>query len=909
MKQGIMNQLRIISFYLIFILLPISLFSAGTVYLVLGSDTAIWDGMSTSRYHDTYDQSLFTDPLQNAYKVMDPAFRAPLVDSYGTPMKMTWWMMAGNIFRYATNNNFPINNIMTMYLMKKYHGENVIANGDELTLHYHTFAWTDYDQDGLYHWNQALTFEESRDDWDFTLAQFLLEEDVFPVSFRSGWHFMDNTWQAELNQILPYSMHNAWPSYKATDEEPYANVIDWRFSPSEWVPYHPSAANYQLPGEGPGWNLRSAHFNTALARGYMDSVFAHAANGEDQVPCFWGHLPETDFADNMIALHEAAVAAAEKYPTVNFKYCTAVEAMQLWRGTADIDPPVLTLTPQGSPGSPFYRIQTNEPLFMPQPFVALKLKDNSYHVLECTVVDDTTWETPVLQHPLEIAKIGVAATDTAGNLSTEFIPYVGDDIFVDNLDPGYTEYAGSWSDSEEKPAWGTDSRVSTMSSMDPGHIGWTVDIPQDGPYHVFYQVPAGYAHEMSLNFVVHSSSGTDTVFQMSHPEPYKWQYLATPHLIAGHQEVLEMISVEPYPTGTATMMADAIKLSPLVREKDFRVSSRNVDFGPIAEGVVTSRTVRISNRGIEKLTIASIQGQTGQAAIDLTTPLELAPMSEIDLEIQLSPQDLGALTDTIRIASDDPLHPYYDIAVTALVEPPFYLVDNDDTTGYFESGDWRTSVAQAWGQSSRYAFLNNGAWAKFSIVLPDAGTYKIQEIVPTTVNSSDDALYIVKVDGSPIDSVHQDQNAGSGAWVTLGEYTLPADETIDVEVWDTGNSQVSGVLRADAIIFRMQAPGVAVDPDQSGLPRDPILYQNFPNPFNPTTSIRYFIPEETDVQLRIFDVTGREILGLNEHQVAGQHQLHWNGTDKWGNSVSTGIYLCQLQTAGHIQTIKMIYLR
>ena len=165
--------------------------TAGEVYLVLGSDTAIWNGMSTSRYHCNYNPELYLDPTMNAYLVMDPAFRAPLVDSYGTPMKMTWWMMAGNIFRYAVNTDMPIPNIMTMYFMKKYHGDNVIANGDELSLHYHTFYWSDYDNDGIFYWNQSLTFLECLDDFNFTLAQFLIDEQVFPVSFRSGWHYMD----------------------------------------------------------------------------------------------------------------------------------------------------------------------------------------------------------------------------------------------------------------------------------------------------------------------------------------------------------------------------------------------------------------------------------------------------------------------------------------------------------------------------------------------------------------------------------------------------------------------------------------------------------------------------------------------------------------------------------------------
>jgi hypothetical protein len=74
------------------------LWATGKVYLVLGSDTAIWDRMSNTTYNNTYNQSLYTDPNMNAYQVMSENFRNDLTDSYGTRLKMTWWMMGGNIF-------------------------------------------------------------------------------------------------------------------------------------------------------------------------------------------------------------------------------------------------------------------------------------------------------------------------------------------------------------------------------------------------------------------------------------------------------------------------------------------------------------------------------------------------------------------------------------------------------------------------------------------------------------------------------------------------------------------------------------------------------------------------------------------------------------------------------------------
>jgi hypothetical protein len=135
--------------FLLIIFLISTVIPQGKVYLVIGSDTAIWNNMSVSKFNCTYNLDLFTAPASNTTVVMSETFRAPMVDSYGNKIKITWWMMAGNIFRYATNNNIPINNIMTLHLMKKYFGDKIEQWGDELSLHYHTFAWTDYDGDGI----------------------------------------------------------------------------------------------------------------------------------------------------------------------------------------------------------------------------------------------------------------------------------------------------------------------------------------------------------------------------------------------------------------------------------------------------------------------------------------------------------------------------------------------------------------------------------------------------------------------------------------------------------------------------------------------------------------------------------------------------------------------------------------
>ncbi|HCK98734.1 MAG TPA: hypothetical protein DHW42_01320, partial [Candidatus Marinimicrobia bacterium] len=137
------------------IIIPFTqLSSTGKVYLVVGSDTAIWDGLSISQYDNRYFKGhLYADPSGNAYTVMDTSFRLRLKDSYGTPMKMTWWMMAGNVFHLSRNCNIPIRNNITLYLMKKYHMDAINAYDDQLTLHYHNYYWSDTNGDNIFHYN------------------------------------------------------------------------------------------------------------------------------------------------------------------------------------------------------------------------------------------------------------------------------------------------------------------------------------------------------------------------------------------------------------------------------------------------------------------------------------------------------------------------------------------------------------------------------------------------------------------------------------------------------------------------------------------------------------------------------------------------------------------------------------
>ena len=88
------------------------------------------------------------------------------------------------------------------------------------------------------------------------------------------------------------------------------------------------------------------------------------------------------------------------------------------------------------------------------------------------------------------------------------------------------------------------------------------------------------------------------------------------------------------------------------------------------------------------------------------------------------------------------------------------------------------------------------------------------------------------------------------------------------------------------------------------------LLQNYPNPFNPITTLRYDLPENSFVNITIYDMLGRKVKTLiNETQDAGYRSIIWDATDNNGEPVSAGIYLYQIQADEYFQTKKMVLLK
>jgi hypothetical protein len=88
------------------------------------------------------------------------------------------------------------------------------------------------------------------------------------------------------------------------------------------------------------------------------------------------------------------------------------------------------------------------------------------------------------------------------------------------------------------------------------------------------------------------------------------------------------------------------------------------------------------------------------------------------------------------------------------------------------------------------------------------------------------------------------------------------------------------------------------------------LVQNFPNPFNPSTTIKYDLTKSGEVSLQIYNILGERVATLyNGSQKAGTYTLVWQGIDSRGRSLPSGIYICQLRTDYATKSIKMMLLK
>ncbi len=175
-----------------------------------------------------------------------------------------------------------------------------------------------------------------------------------------------------------------------------------------------------------------------------------------------------------------------------------------------------------------------------------------------------------------------------------------------------------------------------------------------------------------------------------------------------------------------------------------------------------------------------------------------------------------------------------------------------------------------------------------------------QQTVLCMVNTSSNAVNDLSLTGSAQSLVPGDH--------TLINLLDPGD-TLNVTV--SAEYEIDGIHLSGnqvAVYEFADTTGTDQGDDESG--SSLMLEQSYPNPFTPSTTIRYTLPSRTRVRLAIYDVAGRQVTILaDETQAGGPHEMRWSGVDRDGMPLSAGTYFVRLEAGGETRTSKMILLK
>ncbi len=237
----------------------------------------------------------------------------------------------------------------------------------------------------------------------------------------------------------------------------------------------------------------------------------------------------------------------------------------------------------------------------------------------------------------------------------------------------------------------------------------------------------------------------------------------------------------------------------------------------------------------------------------------------------------------------------------------------------FDSGDWvelynrRTQSVDISGwkledKSGQNSFVipKGTELAPRSYFVLSSDLFAFQSAYPTVANregsfsfgfkNGGDVIYLISNDNTIIDSVEYDNKSpwpvtadGAGATIELKNPWYNNDDPLN---WSSSTSHgTPGAKNSTATGIGNNASSV--------LPDKMELAQNFPNPFNPATKIRFSLIRNGTVKLEIHNILGQLVRTLvNSEMTTGNHFIEWNGKNEAGISVSSGIYIYSLSSGG-----------
>ena len=242
----------------------------------------------------------------------------------------------------------------------------------------------------------------------------------------------------------------------------------------------------------------------------------------------------------------------------------------------------------------------------------------------------------------------------------------------------------------------------------------------------------------------------------------------------------------------------------------------------------------------------------------------------------------------------------------------FPQLSTDNRTLYFQRFYWIDSDL-GMVPNGGYCFSKR-IWSKVSPVCSDSVEIPIPGLDEPTpfqfeVGSPDSLQFIIQDQSGNEIVQHADTVNAVGLWRIRWYGINDTDSTI---VDGDYRLLIQSDALTDTINFSISAGDILLGIHEERIPNTLRSFDlvTFPNPFNPTTTIRYTIPENNKVIIKIFDQSGRQVNQLvSAKQNAGEYTAQWNGRDDTGRQLASGLYFCQVSGGGFSRTVKLVLIK
>ena len=177
-----------------------------------------------------------------------------------------------------------------------------------------------------------------------------------------------------------------------------------------------------------------------------------------------------------------------------------------------------------------------------------------------------------------------------------------------------------------------------------------------------------------------------------------------------------------------------------------------------------------------------------------------------------------------------------------------------------------------------------------------------------------DYLISVSVGQLPADMIHETADTSMTIYYQdiidtwYPNFAMLSRGTLKFSVSATDGIDTVKVSGDDRVLFVNRYEYLSTEGE--GVPVEFALHENYPNPFNPTTTLRFDLPEVSNLTLTIYNMLGQKVRTFNyQNTSAGYHSVTWDAANDLGQQVGAGVYLYQLQTKDFVKTRKMVLLK